>query len=464
MAIVSGKQPTMHAQAPTTSATTGGQGVPNPVAQAVQKAGLVQPGQTPQDAAKAILGQLNGGGFQAPAAAGKDFTSQLAGALKLFQAAAGLPQTGKLDGATAAALKGLGQETPQAGEKALRDNFEKGGGPSLLKSGERSRADLAKNSTPDTNFLDALINKLGGDHGVTADRAGQVGGTKETPTQAQTDAAKDVKKAAEADNSKGATADAKKTSADNAQQQLDRAHRDPKLQVARGLKAESTRTEEQRRKNSLQGKDATELGILDEEADEDAVEGDGGEGSRKGKGGDQSGGGHDAEGADLAGGTAGKDGEEKGQGNASSGLDEDGNPIRGHASIDDGSDDEAGHYQVGSLSEQAFTALAEIKMDQSASNKATTYSWDVMFFKPGIYGPGQKADDLVHLVVQEATAFDPVWQRAQANLQAMIRRVDREGDVPTLDDIVGALRQARARDGDTSAVELKPFKLPMGRA
>ena len=75
-----------------------------------------------------------------------------------------------------------------------------------------------------------------------------------------------------------------------------------------------------------------------------------------------------------------------------------------------------------SLSEQAHAALQLIKKDKSEDNRATTYSWDVMFFKPGIYGAGQKAQELVHLSVEKAAAFDPVWQKAQVNLDALVKR------------------------------------------
>jgi hypothetical protein len=463
MPIVNGK-PSMFAQ--TSSAPAAQAGVPAGIQQAVTSTGIAQPGQPPADAAKQLLGNLNSQGFQAPATAGKDFGNQLGGALRSFQGAQGLQQTGKLDNPTADALKNLGlagAPTEQAGaEKATKDNFERGG-LGLLKQGERGRADAAKNSTPDTNFLDALINKLGGDKGVTSDKAGQVGGAAETATQmSKSESASDVKKATETD--KSGQSDAKKASReDAAQSNLDKIVKDSKLQVARGLKADQTKTDEQRRKAALTGKDPTERGILDEEADEDATEGDGGEGQKRGKGGDQSGGGHDAAGTDTAGDSGERDGNEKTRGNAHSGDDNYGDQKRGHASLDDGSDADAGHYRVPSLSEQAFASLDKIKRDQTASNKATTYTWDVMFFKPGIYSPGQKAQDLVHLVVKEATAFDAVWQRAQANLQVMVRRVERDAPVPTLDDIVGALRQARARDGDAGADKVT-FRRPPGRA
>ena len=117
-----------------------------------------------------------------------------------------------------------------------------------------------------------------------------------------------------------------------------------------------------------------------------------------------------------------------------------------------------------SISEQCFLALDKISKNASVENRATTYSWDVTFFKPGTYGPGQKAQELVHLVVDKATAFDAVWSRAQANLTVLVRRTDADGAVPSLDDIVGALRQARAREGDGSAVKLGRVHKPMGRA
>jgi hypothetical protein len=463
MPIVNGK-PSMHAQAPSTPAVQAG--VPAVVQQAVQSTGIALPGQPPADAAKQLLGTLNSQGFQAPAAASKDFGTQLGAALKAFQGAQGLPQTGKLDGQTAEALKNLGlagaPREPAVTEKATRDNFERGG-LGLLKQGEKGRADIAKNSTPDTNFLDALINKLGGDKGVTSDRAGLVGGSAESATNmSKADSSVDAKKASETD--KSGAADAKKASKeDAAQSNLDKIVKDNKLQVARGLKADQTKTEEQRRKAALTGKDPTERGILDEEADDDATEGDGGDGGKRGKGGDQSGGGQDASGTDSAGDSGERDGDEKTRGNAHSGDDDHGDERRGHASLDDGTDADAGHYRVPSLSEQAFAALDKIKRDQTASNKATTYTWDVMFFVPGIYSPGQKAQDLVHLVVKEATAFDAVWQRAQANLQVMVRRLERDGAVPTLDDIVAALRQARARDGSPGADKVT-FRRPPGRA
>lgn len=464
MTNISGKAPiTMNPagpnQPPSTSGLSPGQ---------ERGASELAPGQAPKATAENVVSQLKGKGFEAPTSAPNTLAGQLAGALKEFQKQAGLPQTGQLGGKTNDALKNIGVAgTPAQPEapgtpKAAKDDFERGA-PSLLKNGDKQRVDLAKNSQPDTNFLDALLNKLGGDKGVTADKQGFVGGSQQTADAAKADAAKEAKKVNEADNKTGSTADAKKASKDETQQQLDRA-KDSKLHVARGLKAEQTKTEEQRRKNALAGKDPTEKGILDEEADEDDDAGQGGEGKKRGKGGDANSGGHDAHGKDDAGGVGERDGNERSRGNASSGSEDDGDARRGNASLDDGSENGAGHHRVPSLSEQAFAALMKIQKDPSATNKATTYSWDVMFFKPGVYGGGQKAQDLVHLVVTSATAFDPVWQRAQANLQVMVRKLESNAPVPTVDDIVAALRQARAREGDKEAVLLGKLTRPPGRA
>lgn len=461
-------KPSMHTQAPANpTAPTSSQptNVPQPVQKAVADNNLPQPGQTPSEAAQQILGGLKDSGFQAPATASKDFGTQFGNALKQFQQAQGLPPTGKLDPATSEALKNVGiAGAPPQPEKpdpaAAKDNFERGA--SLLKQGDRSRADTMKNATPDTNFLDALLNKLGGDQGVTSDKAGQVGGTAETSTNAsKAESTKDAKKA---ESDKAGNTESKKASKDDVQQPLDKNAREAaKLHVARGLKADTARTDE-RRKNALFGKDAIERGILEEEEEEEATDGDGGEGKKRGRGGDADGGGHEAHGADGSSGSGDEAGDAKYGGNAHSGDTNHGDAKRGHASLDDGSDADAGHYRIPSLSEQAFSSLEKIKRDETANNRATTYSWDVTFYKPGVYSAGQKAQDLVHLVVSSSTAFDPVWQRAQANLQVMVRRLEKDAPVPTLDDIVGALRQARARDGDSSAAVLAPFKRPLGRA
>jgi peptidoglycan hydrolase-like protein with peptidoglycan-binding domain len=445
-------------------------GLPPTVEKGLNEAGLTQGGKSPKQAAQSLVGDLARAGFSAPAGTPKrDLAGQLAAALRAFQQANGLPANGQLTAATAQALKNAGvlgsPEDQQSLKKAERDGFERGA-PSLLKQGERQRAELVNQGTPDTNFLDALLNQLGPGGPNEGTSATDIkGAAQATEAQAQNVDKKVAEaKKGEGVHKKGTAAEAQKDDLTPANQQLDRGT-GVGVKVMRGLKTESTKTDEQRRRDALSGKDPTELGILDEEADEDAIAGTGEDGQkqRRGQGGDEEG--AQAEGAeDRGSGGPGEEGRERDRGNASSGDEDLDDERRGHASIDDGSEDAAGHYRVPSMSEQAFAALEKIVRDAALENRATTYSWDVTFYKPGVYGPGQKAQELVHLVVDKATAFDPVWSKAQANLQALVSRTDPDGQVPSLDDIIQAIRQARSRDGDGSAGKLTKVIRPIGRA
>ncbi len=443
--------------------------LPKPLEQGLNDAGLLKGGTKPHDAAAGLLGRLAKAGFNAPP--GQGLAPSLTAMLKQFQAKQGLPQSGKLDVATAAALQTAGvlhQAEPAAAQqqKSVKDGFEKNA-PSLLKQGEQKRADLVNQGTPDTNFLDALINQLGTggpNEGTSAtDIKGAAAGAEARNVETQQKLAESKK--GEGVNKKGSTVTSDKDVPTPGAQQLDRGNAQG-VKVARGLRAETTKTDEKRRKDALAGADPTELGILDEEAEEDALEGAGDDGKkRRGHGGEQEQGGADADGASSGGSGVGAeaDASERDRGNASSG-DERMHDERGHASLDDGSEAEAGYYRVPPVSEQCFTALARITKDAAQDNRATTFSWDVTFFKPGTYGPGQKAQELVHLVVDKATPFDAVWSKAQANLAALVKRVDGDGAVPTLDDIVGAIRQARARESDAAVAPVGKVQRPIGRA
>lgn len=442
--------------------------LPKPLEQGLGDAGLLKNGAKPQDAASGLLGRLAKAGFNAPP--GQGLGPSLTSVLKQFQAKQGLPPSGKLDAATVGALQTTGMlpqaEPAGAQQKSVKDGFEKNA-PSMLKQGEQKRADLVNQGTPDTNFLDALINQLGTggpNEGTSAtDIKGAASGSESRNVETQQKLAESKK--GEGVNKKGSTVTQDRDVPTPGNQQLDRGAAQG-VKVARGLRAESTKTDEKKRKDALAGQDPTELGILDEEADEDALEGAGDDGKkRRGQGGDQSEGGHDADGSASGGSGVGAEAEasERDRGDASSG-DERYHEEHGHASLDDGSGAEAGHYRVPAVSEQCFAALAQIKKDIAQDNRATTYTWDVTFFKPGTYGPGQKAQELVHLLVDKATAFDAVWSKAQANLTALVKRVDGDGPVPTLDDIVGAIRQARAREGDATVATMGKVQRPIGRA
>lgn len=443
--------------------------VPTPLEKGLGEAGLLKNGASPQDAAQGLLGRLSKGGFSAPP--GQNLSAALTAALKQFQAKQGLAQTGKLDAATQGALGKAGMLQPPepqaaARQKADKDGFEKQG-PSLLKQGEGRRAEQANLGSPDTNFLDALINQLGPGGPNEGTSATDIKGASSGQESRNVETQQKVQEAKKGDGvqKKGTAAANEKDAPLATAQPMDRGNAQG-VKVARGLKAENTKTDEKKRKDALDGKDPTELGILDEEADEDALEGAGEDGKkRRGQGGDADSGGEDEEGSTSGGSGVGAEDEasERDRGNATSGDERFGQP-RGHASLDDGSDAGPGHHRVPSVSEQCFLALEQIRKDASVENRATTYTWDVTFFKPGVYGPGQKAQELVHLVVDKATAFDAVWTKAHANLVALVKRTDPDGVAPKLDDIVAAIRQARARDGDASAARLGKVHKPVGRA
>ena len=75
--------------------------------------------------------------------------------------------------------------------------------------------------------------------------------------------------------------------------------------------------------------------------------------------------------------------------------------------------------------------------------KATTYSWDVELFRPGVYGPGQKAETAFKLRVERATAFDRVWGKAAEKLNELQGRFDEVEDRLEPEDVLAAIRQAR---------------------
>lgn len=452
---------------PTPAGAPNAGALPPTVEKGLADGGLLAGGKSAASAASELVGGLKRKGFEAPATVKNDVGLQLIAALKVFQQANGLPVNGQLNAQTMTALKNAGVVgdpalLAQQAKTAEKDGFEKG--PTLLKQGEKARADMVSAGTPDTNFLDALLNQLGtGGPNEGTSKSDVKGAAHASEAQSQAVEKSKVAEAKKADKSqKGSAADAKDNELATAQQHLDKGT-GVGVKVNRGLRAAETRTDEKKRKAALAGSDPTEMGILDEEADEDALEGAGDDGDNKrGRGGEHAGG--QQEGADSTGsaGDAG-DGNERDRGNASSGDEDHANATRGNAQSG-AAEDGAGHHRVASMSEQAFAALAKIARDASVENRATTYSWDVTFHKPGIYGAGQQAQELVHLVVDKATAFDPVWQKAQANLTVLVKRTDPGGQVPTLDDIIQAMRQARARDGDDTASNLKKITRPVGRA
>jgi hypothetical protein len=131
-------------------------------------------------------------------------------------------------------------------------------------------------------------------------------------------------------------------------------------------------------------------------------------------------------------------------GNAPGGDDSVDDERRGPASIDDDEHHDEGHYEVPALSLQILEGLAQIVRDDDGSG-AATYAWDFTLYRPGIYGKKQPAERLFHLVVQKASAFDPLWEQARQALNEKLERVEPDALLLEPDDFARALRIARVR-------------------
>ena len=143
---------------------------------------------------------------------------------------------------------------------------------------------------------------------------------------------------------------------------------------------------------------------------------------------------------------AGPAGEESAVGNAKAGDDVFGDDDRGQTNVksdDDG--DGPGHWRVPLLSEQVHAALEKIARDDDGSGPVS-YTWDITFHRPGVYAPGQPAEEIWHVVVHQATAFDPVWQTAADAIASRMLYAEPDAQAPTLEDFIMALRRARVRE------------------
>lgn len=88
---------------------------------------------------------------------------------------------------------------------------------------------------------------------------------------------------------------------------------------------------------------------------------------------------------------------------------------------------------------QIRAALTTIAKD-AATSGATTYSWDVRFYQPGAPMEG---DGILHLVVDKAGPFDPVWAKAREAIMHKQREYEPGRALITQEDVASALRRAR---------------------
>lgn len=201
---------------------------------------------------------------------------------------------------------------------------------------------------------------------------------------------------------------------------------------------------------------ATERGVQEAAGDPTATRGHGevkGQGAgQKGQGGAEGGGDTRGAGPGALAPQDGPAGDETATGNTKAGDDDFLDETRGNANVRHDDDDNAdqatlegeGHWRVPPLSEQVRAALEKIARDDDGSGPVT-YTWDVTFHRPGVYAAGQPAEELWHVGVHKATAFDPVWQQAADALVSRMLYAEPDAPPLTIHDFILALRRARVR-------------------
>ncbi len=326
--------------------------------------------------------------------------SQLTKALGGLQQSQGLEVTGALDQKTMEALKKLGLVESSIGVAPgshTKDAFD------LAPSKNAQTTMTAPESVPTENAMDTLLTAM---KSVLEGMLGEgAGATTKDAADAQTNAQ------VTAQGQAADTSDASHARRDGA------GDKDPN-----GKGAESGDQSAQTGKAKKHGERSGRVGDGDED-----------EGSNA-----------DGEDQDGLSADGDEDGTEHEAGNASSGDDDEADRKRGHASTGD-DDVDAGHYRVDSLESQIREALAALVRTEATANRATTYTFSVTLLRPGVYGPGQKAQEYLRLVVEDAGAFDDVWTQARENLQKVCNVAEPKANLPTDEEWAAALRRARVQ-------------------
>jgi len=425
-----------------------------PVSQTLQSmlagAGLMGPGVNPMVVAKNLLSRLGAKGFGGKNP-GASLENQLGQALSAFQKANGLKTTGTLNKTTMAMLRNIGMigvnPRASAGVVGVKDGFERAMIKAPGQQADGARADQGSLLNGLRNLLEARLGgpgrAIGNALAATGEQISRVGGLFARMGEGIQNAVSNLVTGA------GARADAEVAAQAQLQAQA-QAKANPANVAAHGLVQSRSKTEERSRAAAAFARKANK-GRGVEVGDPLAAEGVGDESGHRGL----LGGGEGEEGApeddgDGDGASVGPPDDEVTErfvGNADSGDENFADASRGHATLDDGSGADAGHYSIPPVSQQIEAALGVIQKDPARSNQPTTYSWDVRLYRPDVYGEHQKAEELFHLEVRNADAFDPVWEKSLQALARYLRRFEKQAEPPDLVAIQAALRRARVRDG-----------------
>lgn len=429
---------------------------------------------TPQEARRLVnelLASLRAAGFPVPATGSAE--SQLGQALKMFQASRGLPPDGRVDKNTLSALLDAGLFPV-----AAKDANEAGGARDAGATNRAAEPPLPERLFGLPKFLGdkRALPQTGGEvpagaqaaHDVEAE---QKASAKDKPPEVDLKSFMSSLRTAGffgagkgADQLKDALKKLQRAEGMPASGQLDArtaealvrrgvlpedalatfARESPSSQVTSGARSESTAAQS----------DPSARGVPQGQGDPDARVGRGaGEGAAEAKAGQGGDGNATALGEAIGAagareGHAVEDALERGDrdgGNAPAGDDHIDDERRGHATLDDGLEREAAHWQVPSLVEQLGVGLASIERDDDGRG-AATYAWDFTLYRPGVCGPRQPGERLFHLVVERAGPFDPLWEQAREALNDKLLALEPEARLLDVEDFARALRQARVRD------------------
>lgn len=445
MAVRGPTGPGARVQAPMAQGTVGG------LAKALGQAGILKPGQNPKAMAQHIVDNLVARGYGGKV--GKQLVDQLKNALLSAQRSHGLNTSGKLDKATVALLRSMGivstQAKSPAGVLTAKDGFVR---PQSAKQ-KAPQTQLAKAPAKKENSLEKLATVLEqrlGDFGKTlggmlrglSDGAGALAQRMGEALGRLTDGGSGAAKAAEGQDAgqnaanQPAALPAATTTASNSAANVATANAVLAKAEVNNARSHSLGEESPKGKGAKVGDALQDQGRGKNQGQGSGLvgEGEGQEGLEKGEGDTGLG---DRDDEELA---------ENDAGNASSGDDDFADKKRGHSSLDDGSEDGAGYYKVPKFTAQLDQALQLIVKEEDRANKATTYSWDFVLYKPGVYGAKEQAEELLHVQVREALPFDDVWEQARQEIARRIRRYDSKAKPPTNAEIQVALRRARVKD------------------
>jgi hypothetical protein len=92
---------------------------------------------------------------------------------------------------------------------------------------------------------------------------------------------------------------------------------------------------------------------------------------------------------------------------------------------------------------QIRKALEGIARDEATGPAAATYSWDLRLYAPGTAIDGE---GILHLVVERAGPFDPVWHKAREAIVQKQREHEPSRALLTQEDLANAIRRARVRE------------------